>query len=94
MISSNYFWIGITLIYVTLVMLVKLDEVPVKTFWFGLFASIASIFIVRTIVLKKTLSLSVYDLKHPDDSGLRLFWAVIVIIVIVAFPIIIATQAT
>jgi hypothetical protein len=70
----------------------KPDDMPAKTFWLGLCACIASIFIVRAIVLKKTLSLSIYDLRYPDDNGLRIFWVIVAIFILVAFPVMMGSQ--
>ena len=86
LLHKNYFWIAICFLYSVALIVIKFNYIKSEEFWFGIFASLISIFILRAIILKKTISLSVYDLRYPEHFWLRSIWCLIAVSWLITYP--------
>lgn len=87
-IEKNYFWIVICILYITMLTITKFDTIKTYGFWFGVVSCLVCLDVVRAFLLKKTISLSVYDLKHPEHLWLRLLWFLVGVFWLLYYPFI------
>ncbi len=84
--KNTAYWVALACIYSLFLAWLKFDQIKEKTFWLGLVACCVSVFVIKDMVLKDTMSLSIYQLQHPQHRIFRWFWFLVAVAVLVMYP--------
>jgi len=85
--KKNIFWVVVSLINIALIFYLGSDRFKDKVFWYGLVASVGSVFVLRALVLGLDIYLSIYVLKYSEHKFSRFFCFFIAAFIILSFPV-------